>query len=79
MVELAYPLDDGKDYPHSSHLTAIMLDLDNRGLDLVSLTVRDARLPLDRRSKPVTWWPLQTGPAATVRLHRVRPPRAAVR
>nr|WP_296774151.1 hypothetical protein [Rhodococcus sp. (in: high G+C Gram-positive bacteria)] len=39
----AYPFDDGKDYPHSSHLTAIMLDLDERGLDLISLTVRDHR------------------------------------
>lgn len=42
LVETAYPFDDGKDYPHSSHLTAIMRDLDDRGLDLVTLTVRDA-------------------------------------
>ncbi|MFT7022420.1 MAG: hypothetical protein ACJA07_001504 [Rhodococcus sp. (in: high G+C Gram-positive bacteria)] len=42
LVEDAYPFGDGKDYPHSSHLTAIMRDLDDRGLDLVSLTVRDA-------------------------------------
>lgn len=42
LVEDVYPFGDGKGYPHSSRLTVVMRDLDDRGLDLVSLTVRDA-------------------------------------